>query len=245
MMSLGQLPATGQCLPANATPDARVVIGSCSTGTSSEAFRWTAATGIHSLGFVPGSISVSAAGVSDDGTVVVGTYYDASYKSQTFRWTQSSGMVGLGLLPGYESSSINVVRPSMSADATVIVGETTNSARTTTPFRWSAESGLVALQPLPGEDDAIVDSVSSDGSVVAGQSGHRGSSGVTWDIANAVVWDAHGAAHSVADDLGRAGVDLQGFHLDYAGTASVEGEMALHGLGKGREGTRAWVAWLP
>jgi hypothetical protein len=61
----------------------------------------------------------------------------------------------------------------------------------------------------------------------------------------AVVWDDQGAAHSIAERLTDAGVDLNGFHLDYAYVAPVAGQTVLYGQGKGTDGTRAWVAWLP
>ena len=63
--------------------DASVVVGSASNRTgapvpSQRAFRWTQASGIVSLGTLNGGSDSRAAGVSADGSVVVGT---ASYGS--------------------------------------------------------------------------------------------------------------------------------------------------------------------
>ena len=239
--SLGQLPGTQYCYPRGATADARVIVGDCFTETGAQAFRWTEATGMVSLGSVPGSKDSLIARVSADGEVVVGTYYDANSNAQVFRWTEATGMIELGLLAGYtKTTSVRM----MNADGTVLLGDATNGNKGV-HFRWTEATGLVALEPLPGDDTAFAASLSLDGSVVAGLSGQPNSMGVGWSVANAVVWDDTGTAHSVAANLTGAGVDLNDFHLDLAYVAPVTGQTVLYGLGKSADGVRAWVAWLP
>jgi len=55
------------------------------------AFRWTPATGMHTLGTLGGTAS-SANAVSVDGNVIVGDALDASNMQHAFRWTQMTGM---------------------------------------------------------------------------------------------------------------------------------------------------------
>jgi probable HAF family extracellular repeat protein len=246
MTSLGQLPAFPSCIPTGATPDARVVVGDCSTGTVSQAFRWTEEAGMVSLGSVPGSTGSSVGGVSADGTVVVGDFYDAQSNPQAFRWTQATGMVELGLLAGYKQASLSQLAQAMNADGTVLVGSA-NDGKKVVPFRWTEATGPVVLQPLPGDDTTYASGpgvTSLDGTVVAGLSGQRDAN-AAWSVSNAVVWDDQGAAHSIAQSLTDAGVDLNGFHLDHAFVAPVAGQTVLYGQGKGTDGSRAWVAWLP
>src|SRR5262249_43494645 len=66
----------------------------------------------------------SAAGVSADGSTVVGTMYDDSGVSQAFRWTAADGFKGLG---GSFSRGLAV-----SADGSTIVGDNVDAHA----FRW-------------------------------------------------------------------------------------------------------------
>ena len=246
MTSLGELPGFPSCIPFGATPDARVIVGDCSTETVSQPFRWTEEAGMVSLGSIPGSTGSSFGGVSADGTVVVGDFYDANSNPRAFRWTQATGMVELGLLAGYEQTSLGQFAQAMNADGTVLVGSA-NDGKKVVPFRWTEATGPVVLQPLPGDNTTYASRpgvLSLDGTVVAGLSGQQDANGV-WSVSNAVVWDDQGAAHSIAQSLTDAGVDLNGFHLDFAYVAPVAGQTVLYGQGKGTDGSRAWVAWLP
>src|ERR1035438_3972349 len=104
--------------------DGSVVVGTSGEDTSYGnnfyyAFRWTAGSGMVSVGGLPGYNDSLAAGVSADGSVIVGRS-DPDYLSvgQAFRWTAGSGMVGLGYLPGGTYS----LAAGVSADGSVIVG---------------------------------------------------------------------------------------------------------------------------
>jgi probable HAF family extracellular repeat protein len=109
----------------------------------SEAFRWTAASGMVGLGHLPGSIESLARGVNADGTVVVGTSVALplpSSRTEAFRWTAASGMVGLDFLPGGNFSEARGVN----ADGTVVVGSSSGQA-----FRW-VNGTMTGLGFLPG-----------------------------------------------------------------------------------------------
>jgi len=129
------------------------------------------------LGFLSGLSESSAAAVSADGSVVVGS---AAYRKitevvlaygfiapngyQAFRWTPAGGMVGLGFPAGMNDGRAVAV----SADGSVVVGccqGLTGSGWTgQQAFRWSAAGGSVGC----GVDWTYGAAVTADGSVVFG-----------------------------------------------------------------------------
>ncbi len=144
--------------------DGSVVVGrsgssvwdSLNDGWGSEAFRWTAETGMVGLGdFSGGFFNSSAGAVSADGGVVVGGGAKNGPSVEAFRWTSAGGLVGLG---GYESKARDV-----SANGSVVVG------RSREAFRWTSAGGLVSLGFLPGGDKSEALGVSTDGNVVVGR----------------------------------------------------------------------------
>jgi probable HAF family extracellular repeat protein len=147
MVGLGFLP--GADVPAGfangVSSDGSVIVGasrSASVGeTGFEGFRWTAASGMVSVGDLSGgSFRSPANAVSADGSVVVGQS-ESSSGSEGFRWTSASGIIGLGdLAGGFFSSSANGV----SADGSIIVG-LGRSASGTEAFRWTIAGGMVGL----------------------------------------------------------------------------------------------------
>jgi probable HAF family extracellular repeat protein len=110
------------------------------------------------LGFLPGGTASEAAGISADGTVVVGTNLSPSIRA--FLWTAATGMVDLGVLPGQTESYAAAV----SADGQVVVGWSQNPDQSR-PFRWTAAGGMVGLNVPVGYRAYAV---SGDGSLIAG-----------------------------------------------------------------------------
>ena len=109
-----------------------------------EAFRWTAASGMVGLGDLPGSEFRSTAyGVSADGNVVVGNSSSANSGSggEAFRWTTGGGMVGLGDLPG---GSFTSRATGASGDGGVVVGfgDTDSGPEA---FIWTQADGMQRL----------------------------------------------------------------------------------------------------
>ncbi|MGD8454473.1 MAG: PEP-CTERM sorting domain-containing protein [Phycisphaerae bacterium] len=149
--------------------DGSVVAGSTWRFDTQEAFRWTAATGPVSLGFLPAVNPCSIAyGVSGDGQTLVGCANSGSLY-HGFRWTEAEGMVSLGHLPGGAISTAW----NASADGSVIVGiADTGSMLDLHGFRWTADTGMVALPSLPGGLDTYSDAsgVSADGAIIVGSS---------------------------------------------------------------------------
>jgi autotransporter-associated beta strand protein/probable HAF family extracellular repeat protein len=132
----------------------------------SQAFRWTSATGMVGLGFLPGDTISAAFAASRDGSVVVG-YSGTLSHDQAFRWTASSGMVGLGFLPGGTISNATGV----SADGSVVVGNSSaaGTGNFIKPMLWTASQGMVGLGSLPGTNGlGGANAVSANGQVVIG-----------------------------------------------------------------------------
>jgi probable HAF family extracellular repeat protein len=158
---------------AGVSADGSVVVGASVSVSASgfqafEAFRWTSASGMVGLGFLPGFPGSFATAASADGSVVVGGNLGPSME-QAFRWTQTTGMVGLGFLPGYaESRAFGV-----SADGSVVVGNSNTipgQGGQFQAFRWTAQSGMVGLGSfLPGGLSSA-EGVSANGGTVVGVS---------------------------------------------------------------------------
>src|SRR5262249_31941484 len=92
-------------LPRSSLPTVVVGFSNDASGHGFKAFRWTAASGMVGLGFLPGGDESTASGAKAEGTVVVGQAGEASGQHQAYRWTAASGMVGLGFLPGGHEST--------------------------------------------------------------------------------------------------------------------------------------------
>lgn len=112
------------------------------------------------LGTFGGVYSV-ANGVSDDGSVVVGTADTNGNGVRAFRWTQSTGMVSLGTLGGLQSFG-----GAVSADGSVVVGAADLLNGRREAFRWTQSTGMASIEPR-GLSSAA-DSVSANGSVIVG-----------------------------------------------------------------------------
>ncbi len=118
-----------------------------------------------SAGFMPLGISINAADVSADGSVVVGGGC-GTWGVGPFRWTSAGGMVALD--PGGEFNSETL---GVSADGTVVVGyyRIANTNDMIKAFRWTSDTGFVEIGELPGggtQSQAF--GASADGSVVVG-----------------------------------------------------------------------------
>lgn len=120
---LGDLPGGHiQSVAFDVSDDGSTIVGRGRSASGSEAFRWTAETGMVGLGDLPGGAFDSAAyAVSEDGSVIVG---DSGWNA--FYWTATLGMTnlkelleGMGLdLSGWQLQRATAV----SADGNTIVG---------------------------------------------------------------------------------------------------------------------------
>ncbi|MBI5687703.1 MAG: hypothetical protein HZC54_21750 [Verrucomicrobia bacterium] len=170
---VGVLPGFTESRALAVSADGKVVVGCCQTndggGSTTQAFRWTAAGGIVSLGKLsdefPGSI---AHAVSADGLVIVGeSNYRRSAATRAFRWTAAGGMGGIR----YGADDISSVAHGVSADGSVVVGMSM-SQRGDIGFRWTTAGGAVDIGSLSNCTHTAAYAVSADGSVIVGDSGN-------------------------------------------------------------------------
>jgi probable HAF family extracellular repeat protein len=172
---LGDLPGgTFSSSPKGVSADGSVVVGVSSSGSSNEAFRWTAASGMVGLGSFHSSPESQALGVSADGSTIVGSARSARAGdgSEAFRWTAASGMVNLGDFP---AGVVNTGGSAATGDGSVVVGgaltRPDDGPAYGEAFRWTEASGLVRLGDLPGGAfESIATDVTSDGSTIVGHS---------------------------------------------------------------------------
>lgn len=123
------------------------------------AFRWTP---VHGAEFFPNPNDhldhTYAYAVNHDGTVIGG----AIGQSRATRWTQATGWTNVVTSSPF-TNAVQVMTP----DASVMYGITGATERHL--FRWTAATGAVALPQFHGADS--VTAISTDGSVIAGDSG--------------------------------------------------------------------------
>jgi probable HAF family extracellular repeat protein len=167
--------------------DGTVVVGKAKTTNGKEAFIWTLADGMVSLGDLPGGkLDSEARAVSADGSVVVGkaTGDDGTGKNQkeAFIWDAVMGMRVLGDLAGgkYEAEA-----KAVSANGLVVVGKSA-SGFGKEAFIWTEADGMVGLGALavgPNFDSDAM-GISADGTTVVGKSKNADAN------KEAFIWDA-------------------------------------------------------
>ena len=213
-----------------------MIVGASESAAGTEAFIWTAATGMVSLGDLPGGLVDShATGVSSDGTVVVGTATSAVGR-RPFRWTAATGMVDLGALAGGDGRGR---ASAVSADGSIIVGASSIAGGGSAAFRWTSQTGMVSLGTIAGGSPiSEADGISADGSTIVGFAWlNNRPVPVRWTAATGMValTDAGGAtsigvAHSanangsiIVGYRSVAGVEQQAFRWTAAGGIAAPG----------------------
>jgi probable HAF family extracellular repeat protein len=162
---LGDLPGrTFDSIAYDVSDDGSIVIGSSSSASGIEAFRWTLEGGMIGLGdLTGGGFDSTASAISGDGSTIVGRGLGANGR-EAFRWTSGGGMVGLGDLVG---GGFKSEAGSVSYDGSVIVGfgtavPTAGNGSGEHAVMWSNAGGPVSI----GQGGAS--GVSSDGLIIAG-----------------------------------------------------------------------------
>ncbi len=164
---IGFLEGSSQSRANAISGDGSTVVGFARSGSSAEAFYWTATGGLVALDAANGGIKF-ANGVNSDGSVIVGS--DGGFDS--LRWTAADGMVDIGAINGIGG---RMIAKGVSADGSTIVGQNQlnfASGVRWDPFRWTTTSSAASLGFFPGIDNnnrsANAAAVSADGSVVVG-----------------------------------------------------------------------------
>ena len=134
------------------------------------------------LGDLPGGEFQSlAAGVSADGSVVVGTSR-SDLGDEAFRWTRAGGLQRLGALEAGPDGLTQSSATGVSADGNVVVGYSGRGGQVSAQFRafrWTPAGGMQSLGVLNHPDHAddtantysMAHDVSADGNTIVGQSG--------------------------------------------------------------------------
>ncbi|MCG8405378.1 MAG: hypothetical protein MI923_09290 [Phycisphaerales bacterium] len=142
------------------------------TGTSCDR------TGVLTLGTGPdGDRIISLAGISGDGSVIVGTipFIDEkrdsglsfAQETQAFRWTAGGGIEPLGFIGPADFNES--VAGAISANGRVILGYS-SSPEGNQSFRWTRLGGFAPLEtPSDSINFAAATGLSSDGSVIIGR----------------------------------------------------------------------------
>ena len=141
--------------------DGRVIVGTGTADRGDQAFRWTAETGMVGLGYIDQANDMSsyAYGVNKDGSVIVGTNYDASYQSLPFRWTEATGMQSIAKLladAGVDLSDWQLFDATdVSADGNLIVGMASHQGNTVGYLANTATGGLTTPKDLSNSMQTI------------------------------------------------------------------------------------------
>ena len=180
LLNLGSLGVGGSFATA-VSADGSVIVGSTDSPDGQRAFRWTASTGLVSLGILEGNQWSQALAISGDGATTVGM------SALPVIWTAFGQCLAVGGL----TTSDRIA--AISANGSVLVGGFSQQdfpwGSTLLALRWTVDRGGEALGLLPGDHGAMANGVAGDGSVIVGAS-YRFEGGV-WRR-QAVVWDAAG-----------------------------------------------------
>ena len=171
----------GEINVVDVSDDGQVVVGTAfppsgtPPGTSIEAFRWTATTGVQLLGTLPGEPISLATAVSADGSTIVGYSGPGGgiFGNRAFRWTSTGGMQDLGTLSTFAPETRATA---VSGDGSVIVGMSFDG-QSFAALHWTAATGMRQLASFPN-GSSIATAVSADGATVLLNSGSNGGPGV-------------------------------------------------------------------
>ena len=233
MTGLGTVPGSSGSSASGTSADGSVVVG-MTTGRVQQAFRWTEAGGMVTLGVLPGSIIMQsdARATSGDGTIVVGSSYSNNGLGlEAYWWSEATGMVGLGDLAGGDFASSAIA---ISADGNWLVGAGT-TASGLEAIRWSEATGMLGLGAISGTGQSYALDVSADGSIIVGTSN---------DLA--FIWDEVHGIRDLKEILEQEyGLDLTDWYLTSAQGVSLDG-LTIVGQGVNPDGrTEGWIAVIP
>ena len=145
---------------------------------------------ITNLGVLSSGSDSSAAGISQDGSTVVGQSSTSS-GDRAFRWTRDGGIQSLGLLLQGANARSNAW--ATSADGKVVVGDCalpSNYSPQWRGFQWTSSGGMTELQPYTSQGGNFYSStraVTGDGQTYFGNtSNSNGSSAAKWNASGTI-----------------------------------------------------------
>ena len=144
--------------PTGVSLDGSVVVGESEGANGTEAFRWSAATGMQGLGDLAGGDFYSIAfAVSPDGQAVTGWGTTAAGR-EAFLWKAGGGMQGLGDVAGGNGFTAG---RGVNDGGTIVIGSARNPSGWQT-MRWTATGGMYSMGDLIGDNNTVVMAVSPD-----------------------------------------------------------------------------------
>jgi probable HAF family extracellular repeat protein len=164
---LGSLPSFQESYAQAISSDGHVIVGYVPQGRTDEqeAFRWTKASGMVGLGYLPSASYGSAAWATNaDGKVVVGNAVHQNCQGcggtrRASRWQARLSIEDLPFVAGHYNGYANGV----SADGSVVVGFSYGSPSSETRWmRWTKQAGPEDL------GDGYATGVSADGRTIVG-----------------------------------------------------------------------------
>jgi uncharacterized membrane protein len=226
---LGPIAPNGSSIARALSSDGSTVVGegtvTINNITSTQPFRWTRTGGMMIL---PAGQLSSAAGVSSDGQVIVGSSGDTAAYRPSFRWSAASGLEITGTLPGGTYAYLSAC----TADGSMITGVSrAPSFPNGRAVMWTRAAGLLPL-PMPlGDTFTDASGITPDGTSIVGSTGSYAvvpptSQAVRWnsigDIENLGILPgvSHSAALAVSAD-GQTIVGYSGNFYDPDGSSTL------------------------
>ena len=238
---LSGLPVAVQSVGKDVSADGTVVTGYVLRigFPASQAFRWTAQTGVVGLG----QSESTASSISANGSVIVGTLLESL---TAFRWTEATGLLPLGNPPNGPQAH---TAESVSADGSTVVGGLFGppfGSNQCEAYRWKEAQGFKVLGLLSNSICTVANAVSANGGVVGGASAVEGNGTIVGQ--EAFIWTARKGIRRLQDVLvANFGLNLDGWTLaSVLGISSDSTSLAMVGGGINPEGEfEAWLAVLP
>ncbi len=211
--------------------DRGTAVGDSEGGQGLGAVRWSATGGLVGLGTLdPSDPDSTATGVSEDGSVIVGTSRLATQGDRAYRWTAGGGFVQLGTL------SCPDVAPSTSAfgvsnDGLTVIGIgawCSGQDLRIDAVRWpGGAGGIDDIGDLPGPaTSATAQGTHAVGSLIVGLAETHGpeKEAFSWDGSMHVLQGIAGAdAKSSAREISADGTTIVGFaNTQIGGVAHLE-----------------------
>lgn len=228
------LRGSSTCASGGVSVDGSVVVGTC-LAPMSEAFRWTAASGVVGLGrFGTGSNATStASAVSGNGEITGGAGHPAL--TGAVLWDANGAPTIIGGLPGDTNGTVTA----LSRDGKVAAGVSVDAAGHARAFRWTGLSGVMPLGTRDAFTATVASSMSADGSRIVGWAGKPSGPDV------AVMWDQTGAWRAVFDLLSSEGRRASaGWTLTRARGISTDGRVIVGEAINAAGAAEGWMVLL-
>ena len=174
-----QTPAgIGIPLSSDISADGTTVVGQISLSNGPEpAFRWTASTGVQSIGMGLNADAMHPRGVSAEGLMIAGYTSGFPDPNRAWRWSPGSGFVELHPLPGDEGTSASAI----SDDGTFVAGRSYLAGRGYRVVRWGAGGAIEDIGVYPGHHQSYVWHMAGNGRAIVGwTSGPAGTHPFRW-----------------------------------------------------------------